>query len=381
MGCCGSKERRPPAGAAAPQRAAPAYQADNSPVDSPPKLQVHLEGLVEKDGVEDDDDMQTCLAPDDDEGDGDVAVIIGPQLITASRQHRLAGAPVDESEPPELSPVVGRPFAQTTLPPRLACGVTNAPSKPLYITDWDFFAADRNLEHLRNGGVLFNFTCCDGSALPGHKAAALAQVINRSVFANEVEENNVPHLNMSSKAVLNDHIFVLQKSAYLLPPPLSGKDLTLKILSDPDFRRRTEPGDPKIWDDCKEPDTYRMTKKIIPLVYKITVQFRLSELPADTLPEIAQALTPGVMPNRAVLFERTKRDKKKTDALKKMKMMHLYKDLPDGGVLLVSVGCLVLSSLPKVLSGLVSRIGQLSGKDYADTATNIRRELLRAQRP
>eukprot|EP00756_Hemistasia_phaeocysticola_P013967 Hpha_TRINITY_DN15315_c8_g8::TRINITY_DN15315_c8_g8_i1::g.91441::m.91441 len=317
----------------------------------------------------------------------EVAVVhVGANVITEGRAKRihsgtrdqLADSVLSRSESMKLMPSKQIPPHEIkALDPALCTRIPPKPSKPKFIRAWDFLAHSTEVGHLAGGGVLFWFKSRVGNKLTQLERTCLSHVLNTSVFHDEEEENCVPHLDFSYRPMLSDHIFVLQKSCYLLPAPVTVDDLTVEILSSKDFRRATEPGKPK-FHDVAAPDTYRMTKTIIWWVgYSITVQFRLSLVPDATLQRIVHHLTPGLPAHKAILFERTKSDKRKKDQLKKMKMLQLYHQLPQGGVLVTSIGGLCLNSIPKIVAPLVDQIGQLSGKDYADTCTNVRKELLR----
>jgi hypothetical protein len=114
-------------------------------------------------------------------------------------------------------------------------------------------------------------------------------------------------------------------------------------------------------------NTFRMKKPLIKYVYSILVQLRISEVTdKQRLQELATI--EGFMPARALCYERTKRDKTKTDSTVKNKAALLFCPVP-GGMLVTTQVVVLTSAIPSFLTSFVSNMGS-SGA--AESAENVR---------
>jgi len=157
----------------------------------------------------------------------------------------------------------------------------------------------------------------------------------------------------------NPYTFLLARASYLLfdvdLQKLLGQDGP-SILSSPEYHQKCEPTGTKVWTDTEnmEPNNFRITKTIIPRVYDIVVQFRVSALDdKDVLKQIGRHA--GTRIDGGILLERTKRSKPpKEDATKKAKSVLLYTDLGEGVCLVTHLTVVLQRGLPDPIERLIN---------------------------
>mmetsp|Transcript_29002 Transcript_29002/g.43010 ORF Transcript_29002/g.43010 Transcript_29002/m.43010 type:complete len:331 (-) Transcript_29002:285-1277(-) len=238
----------------------------------------------------------------------------------------------------------------------------------------DFYSNPTNLENLEKGGVLFSFTC--KQKLDAYETEMMDCCINLSCFENESSENYVPHINIHDDDDVMKYTFLLTRCAYILP-----KGIDLDVLACPKFMAKSkyheacEPFGTVVWDDGKtDENTFRITKPIIPHVYSITIQFRVSRVKEVMLERLSRLV--GTKVHFGLLLERTKRSKPpKEDSTRKAKSLLLYTKLSDGSLLVSHITLLVQSSLPTVIERILNKVGTMGLAEAHETAVNTRRYL------
>lgn len=190
----------------------------------------------------------------------------------------------------------------------------------------DYYNSEERLDWLEEGGVLFSFSC--RTWLDPLEEKMVQLIANLSSFDDETTDNYVPHFDAKNPSDMARYTFVLQRSAYLLPGvPLSV--LTPELLSSVDYHKACQPTGTRIWDDKNEPNTFRMTRPIIPRLYYITIQFKVSRLGRDDLDALSKVF--GLRIDVGLLMERTKRHvPPKQDATAKAKSVLLVRPLACG---------------------------------------------------
>jgi len=290
-----------------------------------------------------------------------------------------------------------------------------------------------NLDHLKTleeGGCLFSFRCC--RKLKAYEVEMVDAIINLSAFDNEVTENHVPHFQAKyykeaaaegeedkDKAAEDEqeqeetppeespdaleeeqpqpqeetgqhfpYTILLARSSYLLfdidlSTLLSPKGLS--ILSSAEYHKACEPSGTKVWTDVDnmQPNTFRITKPIVPKVFGITVQCRVSALTdGPLLRRLGRHV--GTRVDGGFLLERTKRsyNPKKEDATKKTKSVLLYTDLGSGAILVTHLTVVLQKSLPATMERLINylpnRFQSWGLGETCETAFKTRKYLAKA---
>eukprot|EP01062_Namystynia_karyoxenos_P007802 TRINITY_DN12746_c0_g1_i1.p1 TRINITY_DN12746_c0_g1~~TRINITY_DN12746_c0_g1_i1.p1 ORF type:complete len:531 (+),score=161.14 TRINITY_DN12746_c0_g1_i1:105-1595(+) len=277
-----------------------------------------------------------------------------------------------------LHPAADLPYAVHPPPPRTSpprcipddLAAAMAPTvkcAPKLLSVWQFLGDPANVDHLRAGGALYAFHCGGGPTLTEVQREMVDSCVNLSSF------DPLPHEEVC--AASPEFIFILNKAVYLFPAYVHAELFTPEFVSSVEYQKRCQPGNPKIWTDCQEPDVFRFTKTIIPFVYKITIQFRVSALPRHQLHSLSLALCEGLPLCRGLLLERTKRDKSHTDTTRCVKSLLLYHELRGGGLMVFSVTTVVNTSLPNIAARVVDNFGGSGAQEVAETADNTRKYL------
>jgi hypothetical protein len=228
-----------------------------------------------------------------------------------------------------------------------------------------FFEDPVHRQVIERGGVMFSFSCTDS---PDQYEVELAMnVINRTCFDDETKDNYVPHV---TKEKLSDYTVVIARSCYLLP------EVDLPVLCDPThmssvrYQTACEPAGTRIWEESNESNTFRITKTVIPLIFSVTIQFRISVLKPDDVRELSSFL--GIRIDGGLLLERTKRRKPpKVDRTVKAKSVLLYTKVPYG-LFLSHLTVILQSSIPAIVSRVVHRFGSMGLAEVLETAAKTR---------
>ena len=227
---------------------------------------------------------------------------------------------------------------------------------------------------LNKGQALFGFSCKLGDQMSSEERSMFSLVINKTTL------NTDNALDMSDPVSLRSHTFLLSRGLYILPF-LSLEDINIDNFTSPEYHQNCQPKNTTIWTDCAargDNDTFRITKTIIPWVFKMTVQFKCSLVPDDEL-ENMSPLMDGLKVHKGIFLERTKRGKNTKDMTRSAKSVVLFHDIPGVGLLCANPSFIVNTSIPKVFAMIMDRIGSLGAEEVAETATNTWRYLRKRQ--
>lgn len=237
-----------------------------------------------------------------------------------------------------------------------------------HVCDWDFFADKKAVWKLNRGDVLFCFGTKVGDALTKAEKHIVHKVVNLSSFDDETKENNVPYLDVYDEEDAKQYTCIITKVCYLIPGvPLEV--LTPMAVSQRDYHRRCQPGNPTIWDDCDEPNVFRMTKKVIPYVFSITLQLKTSEVTDKDEFKSLMDLDPRstFAPDKALLMERTKRNINILDATRKAKSLLMYTKC-NGGLLVQHYTVVLNTSIPALATPVLNNFSSYGAAEGLDTA-------------
>jgi hypothetical protein len=239
--------------------------------------------------------------------------------------------------------------------------------------EWDFLSLPDAGDHLTQGNSYFGFLCKPASKLNEHDTVQLETIVNLTGFEDELRDNGAPRLHVRDAQEMSKYTIIMVKAMYVLPG-FELTNMTRPIMASLDYQRNCQPGNPKFWDDCDEPWTFRETKPLIRFVYSMVIQLRVYEI---TDPEVLRSfrVLDGLLPEKVMLLERTKRDKNKADSTLKCKSLLLYYRIT-GGTLVTNITTVVNTSIPNVVAALVNNFGSSGAKEVGDTAVMTREYLL-----
>ena len=276
-------------------------------------------------------------------------------------------------ETPAAKPAPTPLFGQ--LPSGFASFDTKKKCKSKLLTQWRYLDSEENMQHLREGGSLYNFICATGDQLPSDAKEMMSTFISSSCFADGKQRTEI---DMTCPEELKNHVFIFNKAFYCMPAPIKIQRLTPEVLSTVVYQRSCQPRNPKIWNDVTDKNTFRFTKSIIPFIYSITVQFKVSEVPREVWPEYSEMLFEGYEIHNALLLERTKRDVNYKDSTKTVKSLLLFHIPACGeGALVASITAIGNTSLPKIVAGVVDTFGSSGAVEVSETADLTRKHLLK----
>jgi hypothetical protein len=245
-----------------------------------------------------------------------------------------------------------------------------------HVLPWDFFADKKTIWRLNNGDVLFAFKTAVGNFLGDEEKHVVSHLVNLSGFADETKENNVPNIDIYNEEEAAKYTFIITKVTYLLPDvPLDV--LTPTALSNRDYHRRCQPGSPTIYDGLADDRTFRMTKTIIPLVFKITIQLRASHLTNKDDLKHVEDLCPSKANkvDKAILMERTKKNIQVLDATRKAKSLLLYTRV-EGGLLCQHYTVVINVSIPTFAAPVFNNFASFGAAEGLETANLTRNAFL-----
>lgn len=234
---------------------------------------------------------------------------------------------------------------------------------------WNLFSPDA-IEALNEGKTIFAFACRVGNALTPADKEVISSMVNLSKFKDETKENNVPHIDVNDAEEAEKYTVIITKTAYLIRD-IDLDDITPELMLRPEYHKCCQPGNPQLH-DCDEPQTFRMTKTVIPVVFKITLQLKTSELSMEeTLP---LAIIDGFPATKAIMMERTKRNIQTLDATRKVKSILLYNQVP-GGILVRHTVVVYNTMIPTVAASVLNNLGSMGSSEATQTAQMTRNAL------
>ncbi|KAH9582343.1 hypothetical protein LSM04_007725 [Trypanosoma melophagium] len=237
---------------------------------------------------------------------------------------------------------------------------------------WDFLSLPGAANHLNAGNAFFRFVCSPIAEVGQDTLEMIDTFINLSSFADELQENNVPKIDIYSSEEQSKYVGILVKAMYLLPG-VRLSNLTAELLSTLDYQRNCQPGNNK-FEEPDAPYTFRLVKTVIKFVFSVTIQMKVSEInDQDQLAKFQDV--DGLVPAKVILLERTKRNIHKMDSTVKVRSVLLYYPVNDG--VLVNNQTIVLNtSLPRVVSTLMQTFGSQGATEAAQTAKLTRQYLI-----
>lgn len=238
---------------------------------------------------------------------------------------------------------------------------------------WDFLSLPTAQKHLNAGGSIFRFKSKPVPQLDDSDLEMYNMFINESGFKDESVENNVPIVNVYDKPTQQKYVAIMVKAMYMLPG-VRLATLTKDLLASLDYQRSCQPGDVKFVDENIGPLTFRQTKTIIKFIFSITIQLRVHEI-TDPEKLLQFKDCDGMIPAKALVLERTKKNIQNVDSTAKCKSLLLYYPVNDG-VLVTNVTCILNTSVPKVVSKLLDTFGSQGSKEAAETAMLTRRYMI-----
>jgi hypothetical protein len=204
----------------------------------------------------------------------------------------------------------------------------------------------QSIRSMRDGGCVFMLRSALGSVLTQADKEYLDSISNLTHFADEVAENNVPVVDIFDPAFAESITAVMVKTQYVVKG-WRAEQFTANFIASYNYQSACQPGRPAHVADLP-PGQMRFTKTIIPIVYKVTIQFDVSEV-TDRAAISKLEETFGLRIDKAILMERTKRRIEIVDATLKCKSVLLYHNLADGsGVLIVGATAILNTQIPAI---------------------------------
>ena len=158
-----------------------------------------------------------------------------------------------------------------------------------------YYGSTEQLKLLEEGGAFYSFTCRTFMTL--YERLMVKTLVNLSSFQDELAENFVPIFDADDPEDVLNYTFVLQKSAYLLPG-VKLSAITPDVVSSTEYQQRCQPiNGTKIWEQRNE-NTFRFTRPIIPYIYSITVQLKVSTIHGNDLDALSKLM--GVRVDHAI---------------------------------------------------------------------------------
>jgi len=163
----------------------------------------------------------------------------------------------------------------------------------------------------------------------------IIQTVNISRFENEEVENKVPRLS-EAKIRKKNYDISFERSVVFLPG-LRLEDFSKELLSNYEYLIKVfKDTGIETWEDgtydARSECTCRWSAQAIPLLYRMTCQWEISELDSDTLANVSEHFNLDY--HRGFMMERTKQNiHQNADANLKTRVFMLYYETEDGVVL------------------------------------------------
>lgn len=221
-----------------------------------------------------------------------------------------------------------------------------------------------NLKVLQEGGVLFSFSCPHPPN--DFEQSMLNSIANLTSFQDEAKENHVPVYVPG-----DDYTFVLSTCSYLLPGVDIDRLCNPEFLASQEYHKACQPIGTVVWDSDKNtPTTFRITKPVIPYIFNLTVQFKVSKIEKEDIDALSSLL--GTHVDCGLLLERTKRNSKRQDSTKKAKSVLLY-TIVECGVLVHHITVILQSSLPLIIAMGINKFGAWGLNEACETVQKTRK--------
>lgn len=281
--------------------------------------------------------------------------------------HTGSFSPPDESGVDEPSPEVTEHYQILALTGR-AVNVKNKVRSHIVSDTWDFLSRCEASEVLNKGDVFFRFVCSPITNLSEDSLKIIDTLINLSSFRDELGENNVPRVDVYSNEEQRKYVSILVKTMNLLPG-VSISSITPELVASLDYQRSCQPGENK-FEPSDDPHTFRQVKTLIRFIYSITIQMKVSEI-TDSNVLLNLKEIDGMVPAKALMLERTKKNIMSSDSTVKVRSFLLYYPVNEG-VLVNNQTIVINKSLPRVASKLLQTFGSQGASDAVKTAVQTR---------
>lgn len=245
-------------------------------------------------------------------------------------------------------------------------------------SNWDFFnsyagQAEKSARQLSDGMALYGFKCFTVDKATPDDYRLISPFSNLSSYKDEVAENNVPHIDFDDRKCMKKYTIIISKAMYLLPG-LDKADIDAAYWASRAYVEACIPNINKFEDPLPtEKNTFRMHKPLIRFIFSLVIQFQITEI---TDPQVLRALAQvdGFVPVKALLYERTKRDKTKVDMTAKAKSVLLFQQVP-GGMLVSNVAAVYNTSLPGIIASIVNNFGSNGAEETEMVASQTRKHI------
>jgi len=237
------------------------------------------------------------------------------------------------------------------------------------MTSMDFLTDPSHLEVLQTGKSLSSFDSFAGHDANDRQKFVLDRIMNLSYYADEEKDNNVPRIDVNDPEDSYNYTMCIQRSMWLLPD-VNIDDITPEVLATYDYMKRCQPESCNVWKpgkdfEAEDDHTFRFTKNVIPYVYDLTIQFRIHELSQETLAKLSEIDNLEI--HKALLMERTKRDRTRIDSTRKVKSVFMIHKV-DNGLLISHITGVANTSIPTIVAGLLSNFYEMVATEVAETA-------------
>lgn len=271
----------------------------------------------------------------------------------------------------------GNLISSETLLNRLQLGdkdgiINNVQGQLMEVHDSNVYYGNiENIKFLESGGAFYSFTC--RTRMTEHEKEMIKTMANMSYFEDESTDNYVPTLDINDPRDVSKYTYVLQKAAYILPG-VELDEITPEVMSSNNYHEHCQPvNGTKFWDHWEE-DTFRFTRPIIPHIYRITCQFKVSRLHGKDIDTLSSLF--GIRIDRAILMERTKRSvPPKVDGTAKAKSILAYTTIP-GGLLVTHATVILNTAIPTVVAKFIDTFGRSGLAETCETAERTRQYFL-----
>jgi len=228
------------------------------------------------------------------------------------------------------------------LPKEYYCFPVNSPH---------IYQIDKAGEELLKGALLFWFKAVNGSKATTFEKGIIRSIVNESFFKNEVEENNVPFIDVDDPACMKQYTFIISKNSNLAPFK-KIESCNIALMLSKEYQETVQchggndvtvvqPGEGG-WQPKNEYTLRCVSKKGAGL--KFTVQTQMTQYDVEKV-NSNPLLSDGIKWDKAFLTERTRNNIQQKDSTAKMKILAVAKQL-DGHVLFRILGVTVQSLAP-----------------------------------
>lgn len=250
---------------------------------------------------------------------------------------------------------------------------TNCPpeSSAVCVNNWEFLENPDHVIALNQGRTLFAFESCVGSGLTETLKSLIESKINITGFANEEKENASIPIDVRNPDQASKYTFLVTKVAYMLPG-ISLSDITPELFGFPDYHEACQPGNPVIWRDCPDPTTFRITKTIIPFVFKITIQLKAALASPAAKAKVEENEKRPI--DKLLVLERTKRNLAVQDMTYKCKSFMAYNAVK-GGVFVSHTTIVLNTMIPTYGTWILNNMSSFGSKESFQTAEFTRKNL------